>query len=374
MTPINASFDKEAQEWELMKNAIITGGAVTLHVMKASRVPPTDFCTCCLSIIRSGYCDAYVKVSVENDKRKNPFSARTVTIQNHTDPVFSQRFHVTLTDVRSNVLRLELWDKDVFGDELIGYTRIKVWDAIHLIRDDPKIMTMGLDGKMLRIQYRLTSASKKYDIEEHGTSIYVALTAEHNKAILARAQDVMHRQLQANGSPKMDSSLASTNSSPIDSLGHTKPHANRSPREQAAKPQTITVAQRIATSQGRPVTAQSLVKKSIPDSVPALMKNDARIKAEFRKFDIDGNGVIDHTELQLVFDRVQSLGLLEEGHNLRKLCSELGYGVDCKITYPQFAQLMSKVMPLLTADHIPDVLTLADPGADAGQKQKTKAQ
>ena len=59
----------------------------------------------------TGLCDTYCVLQFEDDKRRVPFKAKTITIMNDSEPVFNQRFIVPLMDVRSDVLRIEIWDK-----------------------------------------------------------------------------------------------------------------------------------------------------------------------------------------------------------------------------------------------------------------------
>uniref|UniRef100_A0A7S4CZB3 Uncharacterized protein n=1 Tax=Eutreptiella gymnastica TaxID=73025 RepID=A0A7S4CZB3_9EUGL len=291
-----------------------------------------------------GLCDTYCVLQFEDDKRRVPFKAKTITIMNDSEPVFNQRFIVPLMDVRSDVLRIEIWDKDVFQDELIGYVLVKIWDVLHLVRDDPEIITMGLDGDLLRISLALTAASDKYDVADYGSSVYLSITAENVKGALQHAQEMMGYPGSQPKPSNTSASLASTNSSPVDSLGQ-KLQASADSMELAKASSNVRMV--VAGTKGRLITPQHLQKLIVPDTIPGFMKNDARLMAEFRRHDIDVNGVITKDELDKVYNRLQELGLTNDRAEFESTCTLMGFGDDCRITYEEFVVLMGKFVPLM---------------------------
>ena len=69
--------------------------------------------------------------------------------------------HVDGDSCRRHALSIHCIRQDVFQDELIGYVLVKIWDVLHLVRDDPEIITMGLDGDLLRISLAYACACKR---------------------------------------------------------------------------------------------------------------------------------------------------------------------------------------------------------------------
>ena len=61
------------------QNVIISGGVICLQLMKVSKLPPTDFCDCCLQYFRSGMFSCISSVhqhlSLAVPIRGNPFCA-----------------------------------------------------------------------------------------------------------------------------------------------------------------------------------------------------------------------------------------------------------------------------------------------------------
>eukprot|EP01006_Ploeotia_vitrea_P050317 TRINITY_DN67445_c3_g1_i2.p2 TRINITY_DN67445_c3_g1~~TRINITY_DN67445_c3_g1_i2.p2 ORF type:complete len:470 (-),score=56.26 TRINITY_DN67445_c3_g1_i2:2899-4308(-) len=340
------------EEWEFAKNLIITSGSMLLTLHKVSDLPDTDFCcTSWLCGCAGSAPDSFCALSIKDDPRKTPWKAKTVVMEDDDCPCFNQCFTVSLPRPRQDVIFLELFDKDMFRNDKIGHCMIPVWDVIHLVRGSGAgIVTMGVEDGALKIMY-IIHLTRKYSLKFNSrrVTIYVSIrprfsayaakiamkqTQKFNKTFHHSSSNVQQWNAEMSGS------LASTNDSPP--ISHSQSQERWGSEKQLKRVQTVA-----NTKSGKlRVAPDKLAQSQIPNSVPADSEADARAMAEFRKYDMDGNGVISKAELQYIYRSLEEHNMFDARNRIDQVIEKHGMLDDEKITFDEFVILMAELMEL----------------------------
>eukprot|EP00998_Keelungia_sp_KM082_P006244 NODE_2502_length_1050_cov_65.367281_g2484_i0.p1 GENE.NODE_2502_length_1050_cov_65.367281_g2484_i0~~NODE_2502_length_1050_cov_65.367281_g2484_i0.p1 ORF type:complete len:339 (-),score=71.83 NODE_2502_length_1050_cov_65.367281_g2484_i0:33-971(-) len=213
---------------------------------------------------------------------------------------------------------------------------------------------MGVVDKALKLLIQVEPATK-YRLAFYGRVVtcFLSIRARPIQAVVNKVLKMTQASLAMQKKNPDDESLASTNSDVM----HTNtlsgfadsPKAKRKkqdPTKLTAIPERragIGQVQRVKAD--RPLSPKEIATTQVPNAISQQAALDARLLSEFRKFDLDNNGVITANELSAVYKRFQELKLVGSKAECDRIINELGLMDDGQITFDEFVELMSCLLP-----------------------------